>query len=159
MEQHFDFGAKNYWVKDYDSRKCEAKLKALAHFVTNIDGLDIHFIHARSKNPDALPMIVTHGWPGSIIEQMKAIRSSDFVFPGAGANRALSKMALPMALLAYTVVMSLTFISQPVTIGRVIGMLLRFPQIALYTAFWITIVFIIMDFAQAKYVKNRPAKS
>jgi hypothetical protein len=64
------------------------------------------------------------------------------------------KAALPMALLAYTVVMSLTFISQPVTIGRVIGMLLRFPQIALYTAFWITIVFIIMDFAQAKYVKN-----
>ena len=73
MEQHFDFGAKNYWVKDYDSRKCEAKLKALAHFVTNIDGLDIHFIHARSKNPDALPMIVTHGWPGSIIEQLKII--------------------------------------------------------------------------------------
>jgi hypothetical protein len=64
------------------------------------------------------------------------------------------KAALPMALLAYTVLMSLTFISQPVTFGRVLGMLLRFPQIALYTAFWITIVFIIMDFAQAKYVKK-----
>ena len=64
------------------------------------------------------------------------------------------KAALPMALLAYTVVMSLTFISQPVTFARVLGMLLRFPQIALYTAFWITIVFIVMDFAQAKYVKK-----
>jgi pimeloyl-ACP methyl ester carboxylesterase len=63
----------SYWVKDYDWRKCEAKLKALPHFVTNIDGLDIHFIHVRSKNPNALPMIVTHGWPGSIIEQLKII--------------------------------------------------------------------------------------
>ena len=62
-----------YWGKDYDWRKCEAKVKALPHFVTNIDGLDIHFIHVRSKNPNALPMIVTHGWPGSIIEQMKII--------------------------------------------------------------------------------------
>jgi hypothetical protein len=65
------------------------------------------------------------------------------------------KAALPMALLAYTVVMSLTFISQPVTFGRIVAMMFRFPQIALYTAFWITIVFIVMDFAQAKYVKNR----
>src|SRR6266704_6018777 len=63
----------SYWGKSYDWRKCEAKLKALPHFVTNIDGLDIHFIHVRSKNPNALPMIVTHGWPGSIIEQMKII--------------------------------------------------------------------------------------
>jgi pimeloyl-ACP methyl ester carboxylesterase len=62
-----------YWGKDYDWRKCEAKLKALPHFVTNIDGLDIHFIHVRSKNPNALPMIVTHGWPGSTIEQLKII--------------------------------------------------------------------------------------
>ena len=62
-----------YWGKDYDWRKCEAKVKALPHFVTNIDGLDIHFIHVRSKNPNALPMIVTHGWPGSIIEQLKII--------------------------------------------------------------------------------------
>src|SRR5438034_8144115 len=51
----------SYWAKDYDWRKCEAKLKALPHFVTNIDGLDIHFIHVRSKEPKALPMIVTHG--------------------------------------------------------------------------------------------------
>ena len=63
----------NYWGKNYDWRKCEAKLKALPHFVTNIDGLDIHFIHVRSRNPNALPMIVTHGWPGSIIEQLKII--------------------------------------------------------------------------------------
>jgi len=62
-----------YWGKNYDWRKCEAKLKTLPHFVTKIDGLDIHFIHVRSKNPNALPMIVTHGWPGSIIEQLKII--------------------------------------------------------------------------------------
>jgi pimeloyl-ACP methyl ester carboxylesterase len=63
----------SYWAKDYDWRKCEKKLKALPHFVTNIDGLDIHFIHVRSKNPNALPIIITHGWPGSIVEQLKII--------------------------------------------------------------------------------------
>ncbi len=62
-----------YWVKDYDWRKCEAKLNALPEFVTNIDGVDIHFIHVRSKEKNALPLIVTHGWPGSIIEQLKII--------------------------------------------------------------------------------------
>src|SRR6201993_4512315 len=62
-----------YWASDYDWRKCEARLKALPHFVTEIDGLDIHFIHVRSKHENALPMIVTHGWPGSIIEQLKII--------------------------------------------------------------------------------------
>src|SRR5208282_3498504 len=62
-----------YWATDYDWRKCEAKLNALPQFVTNIDGLDIHFIHVRSKERNALPMIVTHGWPGSIIEQLKII--------------------------------------------------------------------------------------
>ena len=62
-----------YWATDYDWRKCEAKLKALPQFVTTIDGLDIHFIHVRSKNANALPIIITHGWPGSIIEQMKII--------------------------------------------------------------------------------------
>lgn len=62
-----------YWATDYDWRKCEAKLKALPQFVTTIDGLDIHFIHVRSKSPKALPVIVTHGWPGSIIEQLKVI--------------------------------------------------------------------------------------
>jgi pimeloyl-ACP methyl ester carboxylesterase len=62
-----------YWGTDYDWSKCEAKLKALPQFVTTIDGLDIHFIHVRSKNANALPIIITHGWPGSIIEQMKII--------------------------------------------------------------------------------------
>jgi len=62
-----------YWGSDYDWRKCEARLNALPNFVTNIDGVDIHFIHVKSKHPNALPMIVTHGWPGSIIEQLKII--------------------------------------------------------------------------------------
>ena len=62
-----------YWGTDYDWRKGEAKLKAVPHFITEIDGLDIHFIHVRSKHEKALPMIVTHGWPGSIIEQLKII--------------------------------------------------------------------------------------
>jgi hypothetical protein len=62
-----------YWHTSYDWRKVEARLNALPQFVTEIDGLDIHFIHVRSKHDDALPMIVTHGWPGSIIEQMKII--------------------------------------------------------------------------------------
>jgi pimeloyl-ACP methyl ester carboxylesterase len=62
-----------YWGTDYDWRKCEAKLNALPQFITEIDGLDIHFIHVRSPHADALPLIVTHGWPGSIIEQLKII--------------------------------------------------------------------------------------
>ena len=62
-----------YWATDYDWRKCEAKLNALPQFITEIDGLDIHFIHVRSKHEDALPLIVTHGWPGSIVEQLKII--------------------------------------------------------------------------------------
>ena len=62
-----------YWATDYDWSKCEAKLNALPQFVTEIDGLDIHFIHVRSKHEDALPLIVTHGWPGSVIEQLKII--------------------------------------------------------------------------------------
>src|SRR5438094_3390822 len=62
-----------YWGTDYDWRTCEAKLKALPQFMTEIDGLDMHFMHVRSQHEQALPMIVTHGWPGSIIEQMKII--------------------------------------------------------------------------------------
>jgi pimeloyl-ACP methyl ester carboxylesterase len=62
-----------YWATDYDWRKVEAKLNALPQFITTIDGLDIHFIHVRSKHQNALPLIVTHGWPGSIIEQLKII--------------------------------------------------------------------------------------
>jgi pimeloyl-ACP methyl ester carboxylesterase len=63
----------DYWGKDHDWGKCEAKLKTWPHFITEIDGLDIHFIHVRSKHEHALPMIVTHGWPGSVIEQLKII--------------------------------------------------------------------------------------
>src|SRR5580692_9347785 len=62
-----------YWGTEYDWRKCEARLNALPQFITEIDGLDIHFIHVRSKHENALPLIVTHGWPGSIIEQLKII--------------------------------------------------------------------------------------
>jgi len=62
-----------YWQNDYDWRKVEAKLDALPQFVTTIDGVDIHFIHVKSKHPNALPIIVTHGWPGSVIEQLKII--------------------------------------------------------------------------------------
>ena len=62
-----------YWAKDYDWRKVEARLNALPQFITTIDGVDIHFIHVRSKHRNALPVIITHGWPGSIIEQMKII--------------------------------------------------------------------------------------
>jgi pimeloyl-ACP methyl ester carboxylesterase len=62
-----------YWATEYDWREVEARLNALPQFITEIDGLDIHFIHVRSKHDNALPLIVTHGWPGSIIEQMKII--------------------------------------------------------------------------------------
>ena len=63
----------SYWATDYDWRKCEAKLNAVPQFITEIDGLDIHFIHVRSQHENALPLIVTHGWPGSIVEQLKII--------------------------------------------------------------------------------------
>jgi pimeloyl-ACP methyl ester carboxylesterase len=62
-----------YWGTEYDWRKCEAKLNAFPQFITEIDGLDIHFIHARSKHENALPVIVTHGWPGSVVEQLKIV--------------------------------------------------------------------------------------
>jgi pimeloyl-ACP methyl ester carboxylesterase len=62
-----------YWATDYDWRKVEAKLNALPHFITEIDELDIHFIHVRSKHENALPLIVTHGWPGSVVEQLKIV--------------------------------------------------------------------------------------
>ncbi|MGW3664711.1 epoxide hydrolase family protein [Streptomyces sp. NPDC005141] len=63
----------HYWATEYDWRKVEARLKAPPHFMTRIDGLDIHFIHVRSKHENALPLIVTHGWPGSVIQQLKII--------------------------------------------------------------------------------------
>ena len=62
-----------YWATDHDWSRCEAKLNRLPNFLTEIDGLDVHFIHVRSQHEDALPLIVTHGWPGSVIEQLKVI--------------------------------------------------------------------------------------
>jgi pimeloyl-ACP methyl ester carboxylesterase len=78
-----------YWATDYDWRKCEAKLNALPQFMTAIDGLDIHFIHVRSEHEDALPLVVNHGWPGSIIEQLKIIdRLTNPTAHGASASDA-----------------------------------------------------------------------
>jgi len=75
-----------YWATDYDWRKCEAKLNALPQAVTEIDGLDIHFIHVRSRHEDALPLVVNHGWPGSIVEQLKIVdRLTDPTAHGASA--------------------------------------------------------------------------
>ncbi len=75
-----------YWMTDYDWRKVEVKLNALPQFITNIDGLDIHFIHVRSKHKNALPLVITHGWPGSIIEQMKII--DPLINPAAHGGKA-----------------------------------------------------------------------
>ena len=79
----------DYWGTDYDWRKCEAKLNSLPHFMTEIDGLDIHFIHVKSDHEDALPLIVNHGWPGSIIEQLKIVdRLTDPTADGSSASDA-----------------------------------------------------------------------
>ncbi|MEO8371758.1 MAG: epoxide hydrolase family protein [Candidatus Solibacter sp.] len=75
-----------YWRSEYDWRKVEAKLNSRPQFVTSIDGVDIHFIHVRSKHPDALPIIITHGWPGSIIEQLKII--APLTDPAAAGGKA-----------------------------------------------------------------------
>jgi pimeloyl-ACP methyl ester carboxylesterase len=78
-----------YWATDYDWRRCEAELNALPQFITEIDGLDIHFIHVRSQHEDALPLVVNHGWPGSIIEQLKIIdRLTDPAAHGGSAEDA-----------------------------------------------------------------------
>ncbi len=75
-----------YWGSGYDWRPFEKRFAALPHFVTRIDGVDIHFIHVRSKHEDALPLIVTHGWPGSTVEQLKIIEPlTDPTAHGAGA--------------------------------------------------------------------------
>ncbi|MBE1529132.1 pimeloyl-ACP methyl ester carboxylesterase [Sphingopyxis sp. OAS728] len=77
-----------YWEKEHDWRKGEAKLNAHPQFITNIDGVDIHFIHVRSKHANALPVIITHGWPGSIIEQTKVIEplTNPTAFGGTAAD-------------------------------------------------------------------------
>ena len=77
-----------YWGSEYDWKKCEAKLSALPQFTTEINGLDVHFIHVKSKHPNALPVIITHGWPGSIIEQLKIIEplTNPTAFGGTAAD-------------------------------------------------------------------------
>jgi pimeloyl-ACP methyl ester carboxylesterase len=78
-----------YWATEYDWRKCEARLNALPQFMTEIDGLDIHFVHVRSKHEDALPLVVCHGWPGSPVEQLKLIGPlTDPTAHGASASDA-----------------------------------------------------------------------
>jgi pimeloyl-ACP methyl ester carboxylesterase len=75
-----------YWAADYDWRECEAKLNALPQFTTEIDGLDIHFIHVKSPDEDALPLIMTHGWPGSVIELLETV--GPLTDPAAHGGRA-----------------------------------------------------------------------
>jgi pimeloyl-ACP methyl ester carboxylesterase len=78
-----------YWATEYDWRRCEAELNALPQFITEIDGLDIHFIHVRSRHEDALPLVVNHGWPGSVIEQLKIVdRLTNPTAHGASAEDA-----------------------------------------------------------------------
>src|SRR4051794_20956703 len=78
-----------YWATDYDWRKCEATLNGLPQCITEIDGLDIHFLHVRSRHEDALPLVINHGWPGSIIEQLKLVdRLTDPTAHGASASDA-----------------------------------------------------------------------
>src|SRR3984957_11897343 len=84
-----------YWGTEYDWRKCEARLMALPNFITEIDGLDIHFIHVCSKHENALPMIVTHGWPGSIIEQMKIIEPLTNPTAHGGATEDAFHLVIP----------------------------------------------------------------
>ena len=79
-----------YWGTGYDWRKAEARLNALPQFTTKIDGVDIHFIHVRSPHPNALPLIITHGWPGSVIEQLKVILHSRIPPRTEAAQRTLS---------------------------------------------------------------------
>jgi pimeloyl-ACP methyl ester carboxylesterase len=78
-----------YWATEYDWRRCEAELNALPQFITEIDGLDIHFIHVRSQHEDALPLVVNHGWPGSVVEQLKIVdRLTNPTAHGASAEDA-----------------------------------------------------------------------
>ena len=86
-----------YWATDYDWRRCETRLNSYPQFITEIDGLDIHFIHVRSKHENALPVIVTHGWPGSVLEQLKIIDPlTDPTAHGASASDAFDVVILSM---------------------------------------------------------------
>jgi hypothetical protein len=91
-----------YWATEHDWRKVEAKLNARPQFITEIDGLDIHLIHVRSKHENALPMIVTHGWPGSIIEQMKIIEplTNPTAHGGRGRTRTSNQRVMGLSAFA-----------------------------------------------------------
>jgi hypothetical protein len=84
-----------YWGTDYDWRKVEAKLNALPQFVTEIDSLDIHFIHVRSRHANALPLVITHGWPGSVLELLKVIGPLTDPMATAGARKTPSTSSSP----------------------------------------------------------------
>jgi Epoxide hydrolase N terminus len=87
-----------YWETDYDWRKAEAKLNALPQFVTTIDGVDIQFVHVRSRHPNAMPLIMTHGWPGSIFELIKALVLRPIPRPMVDARRTPSISFCPRCL-------------------------------------------------------------
>jgi hypothetical protein len=91
-------GLARYWTSEYDWRNCEARLNALPQFKTEIDGVDIHFIHIRSKHENALPLIMTHGWPGSVIELLGHRRSLDR--PGLARWHCRGRIPLGAAVLA-----------------------------------------------------------
>ena len=84
-----------YWETDYDWRKAEAKLNALPQFTTEIDGVDIHFIHVKSPHADALPLVMTHGWPGSVIELLEAVGPLTDPTAHGGAPRTRSTSCCP----------------------------------------------------------------
>jgi hypothetical protein len=88
-----------YWTTDYDWRKCEEKLNALPNFITEIDGVDIHFIHVKSQHENALPLIMTHGWPGSVIELLETVGPlTDPTAHGGQAEDAFDRAAVPARL-------------------------------------------------------------
>src|SRR5687767_15757571 len=87
----------HYWATEYDWRKVEARLNAVPNFITEIDGLDIHFIHVRSKHENALPVVICHGWPGSVVEQLKLVGPlTDPTAPGGSAEDAFHVVIPPM---------------------------------------------------------------
>jgi pimeloyl-ACP methyl ester carboxylesterase len=107
-----------YWTTDYDWRRCEARLNALPQFMTDIDGVDVHFIHVRSPQPDALPLIMTHGWPGSVVELLEAVGPlTDPTAHGASAADAFH-LVLP-SLPGYG------FSGQPAELGWNVGRIAR----------------------------------
>src|SRR6201994_2223475 len=84
-----------YWVNEYDLRRCEARLNALPQFKTEIDGVDVHFIHVKSRHADALPLIMTHGWPGSVIELLGGVGPATDPTPHGGGSAHAFPVVLP----------------------------------------------------------------